>query len=255
MLALLRCVRNQQDDLAWIRFLKLWPRIGEKKAERIVDSFNDGGEQEPVQILSKAIGANHNGVLAYQQTYSNQDNPKNCVSSAVDYLSSILKDRYDRWHQRSQDLKLLVTVAEKYETISDFIDAFTLEPMTSSEIEKPENSDAVLLITVHSAKGTEAPICFVACAKQGTYPHSRSYGDLNSEEEERRVLYVAFTRAKNELIVTRSFENNRGFTVLNQPTEGELYFLEDVPDDLVDNELHGFNPFSSRGLSSLEDVY
>ena len=255
VLALLRCVRNQQDDLAWMRFLKLWPRIGDKTAERIVESFNEGGEQEPVQLLSKAIGTNHNGVLAYQQTYSNQDNTKNCVSSAVDCLSPILQDRYDRWHQRAQDLKLLVTVAEKYKSISDFIDAFTLEPMTSSEIEKLENSDAVLLITVHSAKGTEAPICFVASAKQGSYPHSRSYGDINSEEEERRVLYVAFTRAKNELFVTRSFDNNRGFNILNKPTEGEIYFLEDVPDDLVEHEIHGFNPFVSGGLASLEDVY
>jgi len=255
VLALLRCVRNQQDDLAWVRFLKLWPRIGEKTAHRIINSFNDAGDQKPVQLLSEAIGATHNGVLAYQQTYSNQYNPKLCVSSAVDCLSPILQDRYDRWHQRVQDLKLLVTVAEKYKTISDFIDAFTLEPMTSSEIEKLENSDAVLLITVHSAKGTEAPICFVASAKQGTYPHSRSYGNINSEEEERRVLYVAFTRAKNELFVTRSFENNRGFSILNKPTEGEIYFLEDVPDDLVDKEHHGFNPFVSGGLSSLEDVY
>lgn len=255
VLSLLRCVRNQQDDLAWMRFLRLWPRIGEKSAEKIINSFYDRSEQKPVQLLSEAIGATHSGVLAYQQTCSYQNNPKICVSKAVDCLSPILQERYDRWHQRAQDLKLLATVAEKYKTISDLIDAFTLEPMTSSEIEKLENSDAVLLITVHSAKGTEAPICFVASAKQGTYPHSRSYGDINSEEEERRVLYVAITRARNELFVTRSFENNRGFSILNKPTKGEIYFLEDIPDDLVDKELHGFSPFASVGLSSLEDVY
>ncbi len=50
------------------------------------------------------------------------------------------------------------------------------------------------LITVHSAKGTESRICFVAGARPGTYPHARSFGDLDSEEEERRVLYVALTR-------------------------------------------------------------
>ncbi len=255
VLSLLRVVRNQQDDLAWMRFLKLWPRIGEKTAERIINSFYDVTDKKPIQLLSEAIGASHNGVSAYEQTNSCQDKPKACVSKAVEWISPILQERYDRWNQRVQDLKLLITVAEKYKTISDFIDAFTLEPMTSSEIEKLENSDAVLLITVHSAKGTEAPICFVASAKQGSYPHSRSYGDISSEEEERRVLYVALTRAKNELFVTRSFEGNRGFSILNNPAEGEIYFLEDVPDNLVDKVTHGFNPFASGGLSSLEDVY
>jgi len=127
--------------------------------------------------------------------------------------------------------------------------------MTSTEIEKLENDDAVLLITVHSAKGTEAPICFVANAKQGTYPHSRSCGDLDSEEEERRILYVALTRAKNELFITRSTDCRSGFYVQNKPTEGEEYFLSEVPEKLVMREIHGWNPDYSSGLSSLKDVY
>ena len=110
--------------------------------------------------------------------------------------------------------------------------------MTNTDIERLENDDAVLLITVHSAKGTEAPICFVANAKQGTYPHSRSYGDHDSEEEERRVLYVALTRAKNELFITRSTNNSSGFNVMNKPTEGDEYFLSKVPDRLVTKEIH-----------------
>ena len=70
-------------------------------------------------------------------------------------------------------------------------------------LEFHKNDDAVLIITVHSAKGTEAPICFVANAKQGTYPHVRSCGEIDAEEEERRILYVALTRAKNELFITK----------------------------------------------------
>jgi len=127
--------------------------------------------------------------------------------------------------------------------------------MTSTEIEKPENDDAVLLITVHSAKGTEAPTCFVANAKQGTYPHSRSCGDIGSEEEERRILYVALTRAKNELFVTRSTNNNSGFYVQNKPTEGEEYFLSEIPETLISREIHGWKSGCSNSLSSLMDVY
>src|SRR3989304_739620 len=255
VLSLLRIVRNGQDDLAWMRFLKLWPRIGEKTAEKIIDSFYEKTDRKSIKILSENIGATHGAITSYEKVNSSQNTPKLCVSNAVQSLTPILKERYDKWNYRYQDLKLLITVSEKYKTISDFIDAFTLEPMTSTEIEKLENDDAVLLITVHSAKGTEAPICFVANAKQGTYPHSRSCGDIDSEEEERRILYVAFTRAKNELFITRSTDYRSGFYVQNKPTEGEEYFLSEVPDKLVMREIHGWNPDYSSGISSLKDVY
>lgn len=254
VLSLLRIVRNEQDDLAWMRFLRLWPRIGEKTAEKIIDNFYEKTDKKPTDILSDNIGSTHNSITAYKKVMYNHNTPKLCVSSAVKSLTPILQEKYDKWNYRYQDLKLLIAVSERYKTINEFIDAFTLEPMTSTEIEKLENDDAVLLITVHSAKGTEAPICFVVNASQGTYPHSRSCGDIDSEEEERRILYVALTRAKNELFITRSADGS-GFHVQNKPTEGEEYFLSEVPDNLVVKEIHGWKPDSSEGLSSLKDIY
>ncbi|MBT7953308.1 MAG: ATP-dependent helicase [Gammaproteobacteria bacterium] len=255
VLSLLRIVRNEQDDLAWMRFLKLWPRIGDKTAEKLVNSFYECDGVKPIEILTGSLGTSHPAISAHKQTSSNQSSPKVCISTAVQALTPILEERYDKWDFRNQDLKLLITVSERYKSISEFIDAFTLEPMTGTEIEKLEIDDAVLLITVHSAKGTEAPICFVANAKQGTYPHSRSYGDIESEEEERRVLYVALTRAKNELIVTRSTDHNSGFYVQNKATEGEEYFLSGIPEHLISKEIHGWNSDYSNGLSTLRDIY
>jgi len=68
-------------------------------------------------------------------------------------------------------------------------------------------------------------------------------------------LYVALTRAKNELFVTRSTDYSSGFYVQNKPTEGEAYFLSEVPEHLVMKEIHGWNPDNSNGLSSLEDIF
>ncbi len=166
-----------------------------------------------------------------------------------------MKDRYDKWQQRSLDLELLVEVSERYSTLSELIDDFTLEPMTNTEINKLEEEDVVTLITVHSAKGTESRICFVVNAKPGTYPHSRSFGDLDSEEEERRVLYVACTRAKDVLYVTRSTDTRGGFYMTNSPTKGEEYFLADVPGDLVEKKIHDWQLGRAGGLASLKDVY
>nr|VFK27479.1 MAG: DNA helicase-2 / ATP-dependent DNA helicase PcrA [Candidatus Kentron sp. MB]VFK32044.1 MAG: DNA helicase-2 / ATP-dependent DNA helicase PcrA [Candidatus Kentron sp. MB]VFK75668.1 MAG: DNA helicase-2 / ATP-dependent DNA helicase PcrA [Candidatus Kentron sp. MB] len=256
VLSLLRVIANRKDDLAWMRFLKLWPRIGEKTALRLINGFHEKASQRPIETLSQDLGEAHDAVRAYNRTNADRDTPKSCISSAVESLTPILKERYDKWNFRSQDLKLLITVSEKYRTIGDFIDAFTLEPMTNTEVERIDGDDAVLLITVHSAKGTEAPVCFVANASPGRYPHSRSFGDIDSEEEERRILYVALTRAKNELFITRSTEYRGGFYLGNSPAEGEEYFLSEIPEELVAREIHGRDaPDHSGGIDFLADIY
>ncbi len=111
------------------------------------------------------------------------------------------------------------------------------------------------MITVHSAKGTEAPVCFVAGARPGTYPHVRSFGELESEEEERRILYVAMTRSKNELFITRSADYRSGYWVVNSPAEGEEYFLADVPQNLAAHKVEGWAGSAVSGLTSLRDIY
>jgi DNA helicase-2/ATP-dependent DNA helicase PcrA len=255
VLALLRIVRNPRDDLAWMRYLQLWPRIGAKTAENIINYFFESINSSPVRILTQMLGQNHPCVSAYKSMITRESVTNELVQKAVQSLSPIIKSRYDKWDYRKQDLQLLVELSGRYQDLSDFIDAFTLEPMTNTEIKKLENDDAVLLITVHSAKGTEAKICFVASAKQGTYPHFRSYGDIDSEEEERRVLYVALTRAKNELYITRSTDFRSSFYVENKSTKGEEYYLAEVPGELVLHEINGWKTSVSAGISSLKDIY
>jgi superfamily I DNA/RNA helicase len=69
------------------------------------------------------------------------------------------------------------------------------------------------------------------------------------------VLYVALTRAKNELYITRSTDYRSGFYVENKPAKGEEYFLAEVPDDLVLHEIDGRKTSVSAGISSLKDIY
>jgi DNA helicase-2/ATP-dependent DNA helicase PcrA len=78
---------------------------------------------------------------------------------------------------------------------------------------------------------------------------------LESEEEERRVLYVACTRAQNELIITRASTNRNAFWVQHSPAKGEPYFLQDIPEELVVKTLHGWSPDNAGGIGSLADVY
>jgi DNA helicase II / ATP-dependent DNA helicase PcrA len=254
VIASLRIVRNAKDDLAWLRFLQLWPRIGEKSASRILSglSGDKGGMAEQLEGL---IGSGHPAVAVFQAALQHFDTPAVCVKQVAGLLRSVLKERYSNWKQRSRDLELLVRAAGNYRDTGEFIDDFTLEPMNDTEIQRPGEDDAVTLITVHSAKGTEAPLCIVAGADQAAYPHVRSLGTIEAEEEERRVLYVALTRAKNELIVTRSSYKRNAFWVSRSPAAGESYFLENLPEAMVRLQLHGWNPQTGSGIGGLKDIY
>ena len=97
------------------------------------------------------------------------------------------------------------------------------------------------LITVHSAKGLEASICYLMKVQPLVYPHQKSMGDYEKEEEERRVLYVAMTRAKNELYISRSFENTGYFSTVDPSRAENRYFLENVPPELVDYHRHFYD--------------
>jgi DNA helicase-2/ATP-dependent DNA helicase PcrA len=256
LLSLLRVVKDENDHLAWMRFLQLWPRLGEKTAEKIINSFNESPNYKAIDILTDRLGANHNAVVAYRQTAASQLTPPLCVAQAIKVLEPVLSGIYDKWKYRHQDLELLLKVAEKYTIINEFINDFTLEPRTSSEITSHDEDDSVTLITVHGAKGAEAPICFVANAKRGTYPHNRSFGDLDSEEEERRILYVAMTRAQNELFITRSNDFRNGFYFQDeQDTAGEEYFLEKIPEELIEFEDHTWQPDALSEFALLDDIY
>ncbi|MCF7941591.1 MAG: ATP-dependent helicase [Spirochaetia bacterium] len=255
VMALLRIVRNERDDLAWMRYLQLWPRIGEKTAQKILQGLTGDTGQQLLGDLTKLLAEHHKAIDAYQATIDQFPVPKKCVTAVIRHLAPVLKERYDNWQQRSKDLELLIRVAENYTSTEEFIDDFTLEPLNDTEILKNSTDDAVTLITVHSAKGTEAPVCFVAGANQANYPHHRSLGDLEAEEEERRVLYVALTRAQNELIITRSSFHRNAFWVSSSPAKGEHYFLSDIPEQLVRRELHGWNPENPGGLGALEDIF
>jgi len=167
ILALLRTARNLDDDLAWMRYLQLWPGIGPKTAEKIVFAITASKAKNAHEVLVKHIGRGHPGVIGYKSLVDDYSFPHKAVNSAIHTLSAILESRYDRWQLRQKDLELLATVAERYKSLIEFIDAFTLEPMTNSQLDRLDAEDVVTLITVHSAKGTEAPICFVAGAKQG----------------------------------------------------------------------------------------
>jgi DNA helicase-2/ATP-dependent DNA helicase PcrA len=191
--------------------------------------------------------------IAIVQQYRGE--PHTALKMAAEHLGKALSQRYDRWESRAGDLRLLASLAHRYKDLLGFVEAYTLDPVSNSEAEQSEQEDTLTVITVHSAKGTEAPVCYCLGVQPGAYPHLRSLGDKDAEEEERRVLYVALTRAQNELIVTRAGDDNRtlfhGGSYVH--AQGSPYFLEYIPAELVEYEHYGYG-LGMAGGSILDEL-
>jgi DNA helicase-2/ATP-dependent DNA helicase PcrA len=117
---------------------------------------------------------------------------------------SILKEKYDRPEARLADLDQLRTIAAGYPSRTAFLAALALDPPSNTQDlagGSESESDALVLSTVHSAKGKEWKAVFIIWAVDGWFPASRAIEDPDELEEERRLLYVALTRAKDELAV------------------------------------------------------
>ena len=256
LLSLCRASLSAYDELAWIRYLKCWPKIGDATAAKVVQALLQlEPAANPLDALADLLPRREDirqGVALVQQYRSE---PATALKAGAEHLAKTLSQRYDRWESRAGDLRLLAGLAHRYKDLLGFVEAYTLDPISNSEAEQTEQDDCLTLITVHSAKGTEAPVCYCLGVQPGTYPHLRSLGDREAEEEERRVLYVALTRAQNELIITRAGDDNRtlfhGGSYVH--SQGSPYFLEFLPPALVDYEHYGYG-LGMAGGSVLDEL-
>jgi DNA helicase-2/ATP-dependent DNA helicase PcrA len=129
---------------------------------------------------------------------------------------SILRERYDRVEPRLADLDQLQVIAAGYPDRASFLSALALEPPQATQ-DLPggtkDDEDALVLSTAHSAKGKEWDAVFVIWAVDGWFPSARCLNSEEETEEERRLMYVALTRAKNHLSVTyplNAYSSRRG---------------------------------------------
>lgn len=224
--SLLRVSLSTSDRLAWLRYLMLWKGIGEKWASKAFFAVNQSlGLDEALEIIPKYIPptARSIGISEHISAVRElREKPREAMRVARECLEECMSTKYDNWEYRSRDLKLLEEVAERYGDVDSFLETYTLDPLTVTQITAPQNEDALTLITIHSAKGTEATNCYVLGVEPGQFPHFRSMGDPEEVEEERRILYVAMTRAKNKLVLTRN-----EFLDYSVP-----YFLKKMPKEL-----------------------
>lgn len=256
LLALLKMAVNKRDKLSSIRYLSLFKGVGPKLAARGYHEIMRANSHDTIaMILEKTVRKDpalcRGAYDAVITAIENQTNPIKSV--LINGFDEIIRANYpDRFEYRLNDLNAVGEIFDQYEgDLDTFISDFTLEPDMNKVEDPDEEEDKVTLITSHSAKGLERKRCFVIGATPGTFPSRRSIGKLETEEEERRTMYVAVTRAEDELIITRNLEFSHSF-FKNAKTEI----------DFIDPLIGHFDVARSRqqvnqlaGFNQLQDIF
>ena len=237
LLAHLRVVANPFDTVSWHRVLMLVEGVGPKKAQDLLTTLVKS--DKPYDTLRAVTGRSAQGLknLAHSlETLSGAEDKRTAeqVSHIYEYYLPILKEQYDDYPKRIRDLDHLHTIAEGYPQVDTFLSDLALEPPDSAvDVDAPDrDEERMVLSTIHSAKGLEWQCVFVIWVVDGKFPSLYSFVTDEELEEERRLFYVAVTRAKRHLYLTypiNVFDKGSGM-LLSKPTR----FLDPVSPDLFD---------------------
>jgi DNA helicase-2/ATP-dependent DNA helicase PcrA len=213
VLAFLRILENPRDEVSWYRLLLLLPGIGDVTARAAIDAMATAawestafGRYNPPPRAKAAHAALVNLLDALRGGPPEDKAQVAAEIARVRLLyDSILRERYDRVEPRLADLDQLQIIAAGYPDRATFLSALALEPPQATQDlagGSREEDDCLILSTAHSAKGKEWDAVFVIWAVDGWFPSARCLNSDEETEEERRLMYVALTRARNHLSVT-----------------------------------------------------
>jgi DNA helicase-2/ATP-dependent DNA helicase PcrA len=214
LLAFLRLLENPRDEVSWYRLLRLLPGVGDATARAAIELLAQH-QWEPMALGAvRAAARSRPGLLAIAALFDGmrrverQDQPHSPAESirlVRQLYDPLLQATYDDAPPRMADLDQLETIAAGYPDRTTFLATLALEPPAATQdlaVGSTDEDDALILSTVHSAKGKEWDAVFVIHASDGVFPMARLANDEAQIEEERRLLYVAMTRARHELYVT-----------------------------------------------------
>jgi len=263
--AYLRLVCNPCDELAFKRLTKLLPGIGGKRADKLWTVFDAqratrSGEPKSTSGIAAALQACASRVpkgavsawaqfaatISQLEEDSVRGNPSKMISLVFEAVyEDYLRDHYTNYRSRQEDLEQLAASAWKFSSTEEFLTQLALLTNLDAEDDRPVSttSEQLRLSTIHQAKGLEFPVVFIIMLCDGLFPSARSMKSSEDEEEERRLFYVAITRAKNELYLSyplMRFAQRQGGDAKQLPSR----FLNEIPAELREEwHLGLINPY------------
>ncbi|MBI1803065.1 MAG: ATP-dependent helicase [Ignavibacteria bacterium] len=239
LIAYLRVLENPRDVVSWNRILLLLDRIGPRTAEKIIDDILHRHASTSASSFWKEYNSYPAHIKELFETLKlivpEKYDPAEKVSRIITYYHPIFKKRYDDHTKRKKDLDAFEQIAARYKDVNNLLADLALEPPNESitDISSPGHDDEYLtLSTIHSAKGLEWHSVFILYALDGRFPTTRAANDVDEMEEERRLMYVACTRAKENLFITypiNIYDRETG-TILTKPSR----FLEGLDEKLLE---------------------
>lgn len=232
ILAYLKVIENNKDILSWNRILLLENQIGKKYSQvlykKLESNFYHWREDSNFFLgLPEATKDSFTKLMECLDSLSPITQSTNQILEKVlSYYSSVLELIYDDVDKRKQDLEALILLSKQEANLSDYLSNLILNPVDGKELgnHNDENDEFITLSTIHSAKGLEWRYVFTMQVVEGNLPHSR-IRTTEELEEERRLFYVAITRAKDVLYLTNpSFNDKNRFTPVSR-------FVSDLPKD------------------------
>ncbi|MGI9056059.1 MAG: ATP-dependent helicase, partial [Pyrinomonadaceae bacterium] len=246
VISYLRIIINPRDELAWKRLLKMIPSVGNATANKIYESLAYAEnpfalvkkEDFKYQPRSKQSWQNFVKLLELITSDENRNQPAKQIELILTSgYEQYLQETFENADARAEDLRQLALYASRYDTTEDFLSELALlsterfkEPtpiIAEDVIQGGEEDELLTLTSIHQAKGAEWKAVFIIWTAEGKFPSPRALKEFDSEEEERRLWYVALTRAKDELYLTyplMMIDYSRQ-TVLQKPSR----FILEVP--------------------------
>ncbi|MGD9629397.1 MAG: ATP-dependent helicase [Pyrinomonadaceae bacterium] len=295
VISYLRIVVNPHDELAWKRVLKMIPGVGNATANRVFEAMQmhklgrgHGRDRDAageltaspsitaglVQDVPEAIPRLRSSkpfrdfivLLEYLASKENRNDPGKQIALILEHgYEQYMQENFENADARAEDVRGLSLYAQRYDSTETFLSELALlsterfqepSPLVGEEVVSGGDDDELLTLTsVHQAKGLEWKAVFIIWAAEGKFPSPRSLREIDSEEEERRLWYVAMTRAKDELYITYPLlttDFNRR-AVLQKPSR----FITECPPALfeiwnLEDEIAGENSgFIDAGSSDL----
>jgi DNA helicase-2/ATP-dependent DNA helicase PcrA len=253
--AYLKLVTNPSDELSFKRIVQLLPGIGGKGADKLwarfmaVVSGSEGGSASATPIAralqASAASVPKKAAVAWAQLAATaaQLEGEGTKGNASEMIRIVIEAGYDEFlaenytnhKSRLEDLQQLALYARQFGALDEFLTQLALLTNVEAEEDRPAQKDdeQLRLSTIHQAKGLEFDVVFVIMLCDGLFPSEWSMETPEGEEEERRLLYVSITRARNELYLTYPLIR-AGFGGSGVSVQRPSRFLEEIPGELLD---------------------
>lgn len=237
VVAHLRLVVNPKDEPAWMRVLSLQPGIGATTAGTITQALHDvdileEALQREIKVSARAVRGLQLARNTLSQIVSARTRPGDAIRAvAGSSYREALEAEYPDYLDRLEDLEQFAIFAEGYADIGAFLEDVSLTDEYGGKRERGDREEEkIVLSTIHQAKGLEWDTVFVIGLVEGKFPNERALEEDGGIEEERRLFYVASTRARARLILTYPIMSGHDTLLAGQPST----FVSELPRGLTE---------------------